>query len=200
MRPDGAGVKKNHTDDKIVPHNTDLEFGNEEGGEYIWMVLIYQMKAKKSTYTIEELKSKMEAYCAYQDRCHKEVEEKLRDHGLIPEAMELILLHLLENDFLNEERFARNFARGKFRIKKWGRVRIERELKLRDISTYNIRKGLLEIDPEEYEQVLFELAEKKFRSTQVEHPMKKRKAVADFLLRRGFESQRIYAILLDLEK
>ena len=142
----------------------------------------------------------MEAYCAYQDRCHKEVEEKLRDYDLIPEAQEMILLHLLEEGYLNEERFARSFARGKFRIKKWGRVRIERELKLRDISAYNIRQGLSEIDSEEYEAALFDLAEKKFRETDEKHPMKKRKKVADFLLRRGFESQKIYAVLLDLER
>jgi len=164
------------------------------------MVQICQLKPKKSTYSLQELKGKMEAYCAYQDRCHKEVEEKLRAYDLIPEAREMILLHLLEEGFLNEERFARSFARGKFRIKKWGRIRIERELKLREISTYNIKQGLSEIDPEDYQQTLFELAEKKFDQTPEKHPLKKRKKVADFLLRRGFESQKVYAILLDLEK
>lgn len=142
----------------------------------------------------------MEAYCAYQDRCHKEVEEKLRAYDLIPEAREMILLHLLEEGFLNEERFARSFARGKFRIKKWGRKRIERELRSRDISPYNIKQGLSEIDPEEYQQTLFDLAEKKFDQTPEKHHLKKRKKVADFLLRRGFESQKVYAILLELEK
>lgn len=142
----------------------------------------------------------MEAYCAYQDRCHKEVEEKLRAYDLIPEAREMILLHLLEEGFLNEERFARSFARGKFRIKKWGRKRIERELRSRDISPYNIKQGLSEIDPEEYQQTLFDLAEKKFDQTPEKHPLKKRKKVADYLLRRGFESQKVYAILLELEK
>lgn len=142
----------------------------------------------------------MEAYCAYQDRCHKEVEEKLRAYDLIPEAREMILLHLLEEGFLNEERFARSFARGKFRIKKWGRKRIERELRSRDISPYNIKQGLSEIDPEEYQQTLFDLAEKKFEHTSEKHPLKKRKKVADYLLRRGFESQKVYAILLELEK
>ena len=164
------------------------------------MVQICQLKPKKSTYSLQELKGKMEAYCAYQDRCHKEVEEKLRAYDLIPEAREMILLHLLEEGFLNEERFARSFARGKFRIKKWGRIRIERELKLREISTYNIKQGLSEIDPEDYQQTLFELAEKKFDQTPEEHPLKKRKKVADYLLRRGFESQNVYAILLELEK
>lgn len=164
------------------------------------MVQIYQLKPKKSTYSLEELKGKMEAYCAYQDRCHKEVEEKLRAYDLIPEAREMILLHLLEEGFLNEERFARSFARGKFRIKKWGRMRIERELRSRDISSYNIKQGLSEIDSDDYEQTLIELAEKKFQQTPEKHPLKKRKKVADFLLRRGFESQKVYGILLELEK
>ncbi len=158
------------------------------------------MKPRKSTYSLQELKSKMEAYCAYQERCHKEVEKKLRDYDLIPEAREMILLHLLEEGYLNEERFARSFARGRFRIKKWGRLRIERELRLRDVSAYNIRQGLSEITPKEYEQTLSDLAEKKFREVTETHPMKKRKKVADFLLRRGFESQKVYAILLELEK
>ncbi|MGA9270905.1 MAG: regulatory protein RecX [Lutimonas sp.] len=142
----------------------------------------------------------MEAYCAYQDRCHKEVEERLRTYDLIPEARDMILLHLLEEGFLNEERFARSFARGKFRIKKWGRKRIERELRSRDVSSYNIKQGLSEIDANEYEQTFIDLAEKKFEQTAEKHPLKKRKKVADFLLRRGFESQKVYAILLDLEK
>ncbi len=164
------------------------------------MVQIYQLKPKKSTYSLEELKAKMEAYCAYQDRCHKEVEEKLRAYDLIPEAREMILLHLLEEGFLNEERFARSFARGKFRIKKWGRMRIERELSSRDISSYNIKQGLSEIDSDDYEQTLFELAEKKFEQTHEKHALKKRRKVADFLLRKGFESQKVYAVLLELEK
>ncbi len=76
----------------------------------------------------------MERYCAYQDRCHQEVLGKLREMRMIPEAIDKIMGHLIAHGFLNEERFARSFVRGKFRIKKWGRVRITRELKNRDIS------------------------------------------------------------------
>lgn len=141
----------------------------------------------------------MEGYCAYQDRCHQEVEARLKYYRVIPEARELILLHLMEHNFLNEERFARSFARGKFRIKKWGRSRIERELKYKDISTYNIRRGLSEIDEQEYERTLRELAERKFESTREDHVMKRRKKVADHLLRKGFESDRVYDVILELE-
>ena len=93
----------------------------------------------KSIFTVDEMKRKLEQYCIYQDRCHKEVAQKMNSFQLIPEAKEVILLHLLQHNFLNEERFSKSFARGKFRIKKWGKQRIVRELKYREISTYNIK-------------------------------------------------------------
>lgn len=83
----------------------------------------------KKTYTVEEAKSKLETYCSYQERCHAEVEKKLKSMGMIPQAADLIIAHLIENNYLNEERFARAFARGKHRMKFWGRVRITHELK-----------------------------------------------------------------------
>lgn len=158
------------------------------------------MQGKKSTYTVEEAKRSLEKYCAYQDRCHQEIERKLWDMKMIPEARELILLHLMEHDFLNEERFARSFARGKFRIKKWGRQRIERELKLREISAYNIKAGLSEIPADEYETVFSELSRKRFLEVTEDNLLKKRKKVADYLLRKGFESHRVYEVLRELEK
>ena len=82
---------------------------------------IYHMQSKKSTYTLEEAKRKMEKFCIYQDRCHSEIEKKIREMGMIQQASDVIQLHLMEHDFVNEERFARSFARGKFKIKKWGR-------------------------------------------------------------------------------
>jgi len=92
-------------------------------------------------YTIKEAQAKLESYCAYQERCHKEVNQKLRDMKIIPEAIEVIKLHLLEHNFLNETRFAQAFVRGKFNHKKWGKIRIKRELNYRDISKYNIALG-----------------------------------------------------------
>lgn len=158
------------------------------------------MQGKKSTYTVEEAKKSLEKYCAYQDRCHKEIERKLWDMRMIPEACELILLHLMQHDFLNEERFARSFARGKFRIKHWGRQRIERELKIRDISAYNIRAGLSEISPEEYEEIFMKISRKRFEEVSENDRYKKRKKVADYLLRKGFESGKVYDVLKELEK
>ncbi len=158
------------------------------------------MQERKLTYTLEEAKRSLERYCVYQERCHKELEKKLREMRMIPEACDLILLHLMEHDFLNEERFARSFARGKFRIKQWGRRRIEIELKLRDISFYNIKAALSEISPEEYESVFQEVSRKKFQSVHEPDVFKKRKKVTDFLLRKGFESNKVYEVLRELEK
>lgn len=162
--------------------------------------LFYHMQERKLTYTLEEAKRSLERYCVYQDRCHKELEKKLREMKMIPEACDLILLHLMEHDFLNEERFARSFARGKFRIKQWGRRRIEIELKQRDISAYNIKAALSEILPEEYENIFQEVSRKKFQSVHEPDFFKKRKKVADFLLRKGFESNKVYEVLRELEK
>jgi len=157
------------------------------------------MKPKKSTYTVEEAKGRMEHYCAYQDRCHKEVEHKLSEYGMIQEARDHIILHLIQNDYLNEERFSRSYARGKFKMSKWGIIRIKRELQMKDISPINIKNGLSEIDENEYEEVLLKLAQNKYESTRETHRFKKRKKVADFLLRKGFESQKVYALLVELE-
>jgi len=146
----------------------------------------------KKVFTVEEIKRKIEQYCIYQDRCHKEVENKLKEYRLIPEAREHILLHLLEHNFLNEERFSKSFARGKFRIKKWGRDRITRELKFRDISSYNIKTALKEIDEEAYFNTLYDLVEKKNNQMKEVNIFKRKKKVIDALLYKGFERDLIY--------
>ena len=105
---------------------------------------------KHTSYTVEEALARMQAYCAYRERCHMEVENKLREMRMIPQACEVIITKLIEDDFLNETRFAQSYTRGKFRMKHWGKARIIRELKQRQIGEYNIRKGLEEIKNEEY--------------------------------------------------
>ncbi|WP_371813605.1 regulatory protein RecX [Aquimarina sp. MMG015] len=134
----------------------------------------------------------MEHYCAYQDRCHKDVSQKLNTMKLIPEAKEKIILHLLEHNFLNEERFAKSFARGKFRIKKWGKQRIIRELKFRQISEYCTKVALKEISENEYLETFHDLAEKKFNSITDSDTFKKRKKLIDYLLYRGWENQLVF--------
>ncbi len=149
--------------------------------------------------TVTEALKKMERYCAYQERCHKEVETKLASMRLIPAAKEKIILHLLQHNFLNEERFAKSFARGKFSIKKWGKIRITRELKSRNISAFNIKSGLKEISESDYIATFHELAEKKFNAlTTTEDSYKKRKKLIDYLAYRGWEHHLIFEKIHEL--
>ncbi len=152
----------------------------------------------KQVFTVKEIKRKMEHYCAYQERCHKEVEQKFIEYRLVPEAREYILLHLLQDNFLNEERFSKAFARGKFRIKKWGKQRIIRELKFRDISAYNIKSALKEIDENEYINTFNELALKRLDQIAETNIYKKRKKLANYLLYRGWESNLVYGKMNEL--
>lgn len=152
------------------------------------------MKPEK-TYTVEQAKRALESFCVYQDRCHKEVETKLYKIGMIPEACEVIILHLMEHNFLNEERFAQSFARGKFRIKKYGKVRITQELKFRNISAYNIKTALKEIEQSVYLETLDKLIVQKWNTTKEENFYKKKKKVADFAIRKGYETSLIFEAL-----
>lgn len=148
------------------------------------------------TYTVEEAKRKIERYCVYQERCHYDIAKKLKEMRMIPQAIDEIIAHLIEHNFLNETRFAQAFARGKFRIKKWGRSRITRELKMRKISAYNIKIALKEIEEKDYYQTFTNLAEKRLLQVESEKSItKKRKKIADYLLYRGWESAMIYAFL-----
>lgn len=147
------------------------------------------------TYTVDEATKILEKYCAYQERCHKEVEKRLYDLNMIPEAREKIILHLLGNNYLNEERFSRAYARGKFTIKKWGRIRITNELKFRGISAYNIKAALSEIDEETYQKNFHELAVKKIAATTESNVYKKKQKVVRFLLSKGYESNLTYEIV-----
>ena len=158
------------------------------------------MKYKTKGYTIQEATKKIESYCAYQDRCHKEVNGKLKEMGMIPLAIDTIIGQLIEDRFLNEERFAKSFARGKFNIKKWGKNRIVNELKFRNISKYNITTALKEIDPQEYLNTLDTLAIKRLGQISESNIQKRRKKLADYLLYRGWESHLVYEKLQELIK
>ena len=144
------------------------------------------------SYTIKEALAKLQKYCAYQDRCHKEVEQKLKQMRMIPEAVESIIVDLIQDNHLNEERFAKAYVRGKFSIKKWGRVRLTLELKQRQISKYVIKIALAEIDPDDYLQTFHALAEKKAQTLTETNPFKRKKKLADYLLYRGWESHLVY--------
>lgn len=144
------------------------------------------------SYTVKEATLKLMQFCAYRDRSHKEVEDKLKEMRMIPAAQEKIILKLMQEDFLNEERFARSFVRGKFRIKKWGRQKIKLELKRREISAPIIKIALSEIEDSAYFQSLEELAQKKLHALKEPNHFKKKKKLADYLLQKGYESQLVY--------
>ena len=153
------------------------------------------MKTSQESYTIKEATIKLMQFCAYRDRSHKEVEEKLNKMNMIPAAQEQIIIQLMQEDFLNEERFARSFVRGKFRIKKWGKIKIKQELKFREISSPIIKIALTEIEQEKYTATLYELAEKKLDLLKEPDTFKKKRKLADFLLRKGYESNLVYEVV-----
>lgn len=122
------------------------------------------MKVNKiKSYTLAQAQKKLEYYCAYQERCHKEVIAKLRTLGMIPSVIDKIISELIKANYLNETRFTQSFVRGKFRIKKWGKNRILQELKVRDISSFNIKLGMKEISDDNYQKTFYDLFEKRRR-------------------------------------
>ncbi len=154
----------------------------------------------KSTSSVEDIVQKLEYYCSYQERCHVEVSEKLRSFILNQQEKDKIIVHLIEHNFLNEERFASIFSISKFHQKKWGKIRIKNELKARKISDYLVTKALKEIPADEYEITFENLSKKHWESITEKNDLKKRKKFCDYLLRKGWESERIYEKMKELEK
>lgn len=157
-------------------------------------------KHNHKTYTLKEATAKMMKFCAYQERCHQEIEKKLIEMRMIPEARQEIIYRLIQENFLNEERFAKSFASGKFNQKKWGKIRIVRELKLRNISRFNIVSALKEISPASYLETFEELSTKKWKNTNENNLLKKKKKVADYLFYRGWESELVFEKIQKLEE
>ena len=153
----------------------------------------------KDSPTPLQAQKKLEHYCAYQERCHQEVAEKLRTLGMDTETSDKITVHLITHNFLNEERFAKSFARGKHRIKHWGRIRIVTELKARHISQYNINSALKEIDADDYLEHFNTLADHFWEGLRESNFLKKQKKCFDFLYRKGYESDFIYEKLQQLK-
>jgi regulatory protein len=156
---------------------------------------------KKKTYgrpTLEEGLAKLQRYCVYQDRCHKEVEAKLRDLGFWGDDIGQILAELIEEKFLDEERFARSFVRGKHRFKKWGRIKIEQELKKKDITGYCLKMGFTEIDEAEYRDTLLQILEKKRKFVTAENDYQLKNKLAKYAMTKGYESYLIWEIINDL--
>ena len=153
------------------------------------------------SYTVTEATRLMERYCMYQERCHKEVRDKLRSMRMIPQAIDQITVHLIEEGFLNEERFAMAFTRGKFRMKSWGKRRLRLELRQKDISERLILLALSEIDESDYLNSFHSLAEKRWNELASEKDVwLKKKKLVDYLRYRGWESDLIYDKIASLTR
>lgn len=150
---------------------------------------------RKKYMTKEAALQKIQRYCAYQDRCHQEVRSKLLDWGVYGDTLEEIMAELVIERFLDEERFARSYARGKFRMKRWGRQRILQELKRRRISAYCIRKAMTEIGEEDYQQALREILQKKWQQYAGNEPYARKQKVAKYAHSRGYELPLIWDTL-----
>lgn len=149
--------------------------------------------------SLKEAIQKIEYFCSYQERCHDEAVAKLRTMKMDSDKIDQIMVHLIAENFLNEERFACSFARGKHRIKHWGKIRIINELKYRKIAQTLINIALKEITPEEYLATFNTLAERQWESIREKNSLKKRKKFCDYLLRRGFESNLVSDKVKELE-
>lgn len=142
---------------------------------------------------------KMQKFCAYQDRCHKEVRSKLLKLGVYGDTLEEVIMELILEKFLDEERFARSFVRGKFRIKRWGKNRILRELKMRNVSPYCIKKGMEEIEADIYLKTLEEVLVKKNRLLKEPNEFKRRNKLAQYAIGRGFEPNLVWEEVKKME-
>jgi len=150
---------------------------------------------EKKLFTFDEIKQKLVNYCVYQDRSHSEVEQKMKEYVLIPEAKEEILIFLIQENYLNEERFAKSYTRGKFYIKKWGRNKIKNSLLQKGITEKLIQKSFDEIAEKDYEKTLLDLIEKTIITYKGLKDYQKKQKLIKFLISKGYEYELILKIL-----
>ncbi|MGB4773458.1 MAG: regulatory protein RecX [Chitinophagaceae bacterium] len=158
------------------------------------------MGIQKKRLSKEEALQKLRHYCAYQERCHQEVKEKLYSFGLYRDDVDQAISILIEENYLNEERFACAFVGGYFRSKHWGRVKIMHALKQKGVSAYCIKKGMQEIDEDAYNKTIRDLVEKKMEQLKGEglQAYQKKFKVSQYMMQRGFETPLVQAALADL--
>lgn len=149
---------------------------------------------EKKSFTFDEIKQKLANYCVYQDRCHAEVEQKMREFLLIDEAKEEIILYLMKENYLNEERFTRSYIRGKFYIKHWGRNKIKMNLKQKQISEKLINMCFDEIDEEDYFKTIKRIYEYYSSKQKGLQEYQKKSKTIKYLMSRGFEYEKIIDI------
>lgn len=150
---------------------------------------------KIAVWSKEEALLNMQKYCAFQERCHQEVRTKLLEHKVYGDALEEIITELIIQNFLDEERFAKTFARGKFRMKQWGRNKIKSELKLKQVSAYSIKEAMTEINDDDYLQTLQHIIAKKERLSHFKNQFDRVKKLTDYALGKGYEYEIIASVL-----
>jgi regulatory protein len=146
---------------------------------------------EKKLFTFEETKQKLMNFCVYQDRCHQEVERKMWEYVLIPEAKEEILIYLIQENYLNEERFTRSYIRGKFYLKSWGKNKIRNHLKFKGVTLKLINSCWDEIDEDDYKKTLARVWVKYFSQTKGLKEYQRKIKTTKYLLSRCFEYEDI---------
>ena len=157
-----------------------------------------ETQKKKIRLSPKEALAKIQHYCAYQERSHKEVKNKLFEYGLYASEVDELISHVITQGFLNVERFAKAFAGGKFRIKKWGKLKIQNELEFLGVSKRNITTALKEIDRVEYTKTLKSLINKKASQTTEQNSFKRKNLIARFVISKGYESELVWEMLKDM--
>ncbi len=145
--------------------------------------------------TKEQALQKLKQYCLYQERCHSEVRQKLFDLKVSSHWHDEIVTALTERDYLNEERFAQQFVSGKFRLKRWGKKKIQQGLREKQVSIFNIKAAMKSIDDDAYAQRVNKEAEKKFNLLKGEQYLIRKKKTMNYLMQKGYEADAIKAAL-----
>lgn len=152
-------------------------------------------RRKRTRLSKDDALNLMQKYCSIQDRCQSEIRTRLLEHSVYGDDLEEVIADLISDDFINEERFAKAYVRGKFRIKKWGKIKIRQELKFRKISDYSIRKGMQEIGYDDYLATLQILLEKKEATLRFSNQWERLKKLTAFATQKGYEYEVIKEVL-----
>lgn len=169
----------------------------------LFLILIKTFKdepLEKKFLNLAEAKSKLEYFCAYQERCHSEVLSKLYSLGVSTAYHDEIIVHLITENYLNEERFSRSFTRGKHINNHWGKLRIVNELKQRKITDYLVKKALSELPDELYFDTFNKISQNKWSTIKGKSIQHKKQKIIGYLFRKGYESEYIYEKIRELEK
>lgn len=147
------------------------------------------------TDSIKDALRKAALFCAYQERTQQEVRDRLKEWGVWGDDAEEVIAELIAQNYLNEERFAKAFAGGKFRVKSWGKRKIKQQLQQRGITGYNLDQALKEIAPDDYRTTLTDLLDKKRRTLRDDNPLIVKQKLVRYAMSKGYESDLIFSVL-----